>query len=360
MPVAPRSSDSLHFARCQLLVPWTPYGPAHCSAQPSPFPPNTEGLPGSSREALSCRDISVLLSYIRPAELALKEIEVVMIALRNHFRAYFEDNVEHWRGALPHQWARFLVDCPSPNIDEIPAHVEVDDRCVIYPSFRPGTYPDARPDAHLMRALEGLDPEAVTVLVLGQDPYLQVAQATGRSFEDGQWRNGQDAPQAMASAQKRLYTAAWSTQDGMQGYFIKGGWPRFVRERHNMPGSRVFFDQAAANGVLFLNAAWTRTTTAQVKYHLRVWAPAVHGIIARLVDRPVTPLVICSFGDPALQTVQQSGFARRAEAEPARFRHIHNTHISWMRLVPDENFLRLSAEFLVGRHAPIWWPVNDP
>lgn len=77
------------------------------------------------------------------------------------------------------------------------------------------------------------------VVVLGQDPYPAIAQATGRAFEVGNWKAG-DRPQDMARSLKSLILAAWATRHAHARMIRRGGWSDLVR----IPGE---FAQADAS-----------------------------------------------------------------------------------------------------------------
>lgn len=49
---------------------------------------------------------------------------------------------------------------------------------------------DPVPVRHMLRAFDGLTPDRVRVVILGQDPYPRRAGATGRAFAPGTIRSG--------------------------------------------------------------------------------------------------------------------------------------------------------------------------
>ena len=74
-------------------------------------------------------------------------------------------------------------------LDFDPDDLEIEEEARVWPARKNVPHPDALEGAHLCRAFDGLTPADVRVVVLGQDPYPKIGQATGRAFEDGTWNN---------------------------------------------------------------------------------------------------------------------------------------------------------------------------
>src|SRR5262245_58535593 len=88
-----------------------------------------------------------------------------------------------WKGDLSAKWRAFFASADvAPSL--VPAGLPlVAPNDVIFPGRKGAPPPGARPDAHVGRAFDRITPAKVRVVVIGQDPYLHVNQATGRSFE---------------------------------------------------------------------------------------------------------------------------------------------------------------------------------
>src|SRR5258708_5435782 len=100
--------------------------------------------------------------------------------LRARLKKYLKD----WKGDLPAAWRPLFQGFElnftrrRPDLDFSPG----DPR---YPARRGHPLPGAPAGSHLFRALDGIPPADVRMVVLGQDPYPNLAHATGRAFEQG-------------------------------------------------------------------------------------------------------------------------------------------------------------------------------
>ncbi|AWI86702.1 hypothetical protein CEW88_23305 (plasmid) [Alloyangia pacifica] len=206
------------------------------------------------------------------------------------------EHYARWREDLPagSRWQDFFRDCPDPNFNAIPANLEIDDNALIWPGRRDAILPGAPREAHVGRAFDGIEPENVRVVVLGQDPYPAIAEATGRAFEDGSWNAG-IPPQALAKSLKPLMLAAWATQPDHAGMFRPGGWSQLVgRPKFAFPEPSAYFNALAGEGVLFVNSAWTRTGDEHLAAHRSLWKPVLDYLLKKLAksDQPMIFLLL--------------------------------------------------------------------
>ena len=100
--------------------------------------------------------------------------------LGNDWRLHLPQGAEDNRDSC---WRAFFEGCTPPDPQSLPDALEAQPPPPIFPG-RLGALraPDG---AHLCKAFDGLTPADVRVMVLGQDPYPEIGQATGRAFEDG-------------------------------------------------------------------------------------------------------------------------------------------------------------------------------
>ena len=56
---------------------------------------------------------------------------------------------------------------------------------LIFPGRRESSVNGAPPNSHIFRAFDNLPPGLVKAVLIGEDPYPHIEQATGRSFERG-------------------------------------------------------------------------------------------------------------------------------------------------------------------------------
>lgn len=219
-----------------------------------------------------------------------------MVALRTCMNARYAD----WIEDFPQEtgWSNFFEDCPGPNFEAIPENHEIDNGTPIWPGRRGESLQGAPEGAHVGRAFNRIEPDAVRVVVLGQDPYPDIAQATGRAFEDGRWST-EDRPQDLASSLKPLMLAAWATQQNHSGAFRSGGWPEIVLRRDfALPDPGTHFDALAEQGVLFVNVAWTRTGSSHLAAHRSFWEPVLGYMLGKLA-RCNQPVVFLLLGEDA-------------------------------------------------------------
>lgn len=219
-----------------------------------------------------------------------------MVALR----MCMNERYAAWQEDLPQEsgWPEFFNGCPEPNFAAIPENYQIDDGTPVWPGRRGANLQGAPEGAHVSRTFDGIEPEGVRVVVLGQDPYPDIAQATGRAFEDGKW-NPEDRPQDLANSLKPLMLAAWATQLDHAGVFRSGGWPEVVqRPDFALPDPRAHFDALAGEGVLSVNAAWTRTGVEHLAAHRSFWKTVLDHMLGKLA-RNDQPVVFLLLGDDA-------------------------------------------------------------
>jgi uracil-DNA glycosylase len=151
-------------------------------------------------------------------------------------------------------------------------------------------------------------------VVVGQDPYQKVAQATGRSFEQGDLLNWLGNP-AVSPSLKRIIQSLATFRSGNSAYSDgSAGWNKLVNDIGSstiqMPAPLALWDSWQGKGVLFINAILTfnRADPAiQFDGHGLVWAPIVKAIFGHLVRRQNKSLVFVAWGDKAKRALEASG-----------------------------------------------------
>ena len=190
----------------------------------------------------------------------------------------------------------------------------------IFPARRGRAFPGAPPDAHVLRAFDGLGPEDVRCVVLGQDPYPCPAFATGRAFEAGnvaRWRELDKMFSRSVRAFIQLIVAARTGEARHAAGFES--WPTTLadieRGRVRLEAPAALADRWVASGVLLLNSALTlsrfeRTIDPhQARGHLPVWRPLLLAVLRHLVAQPA-PLVCIGFGEIASSVLREAGLDR--------------------------------------------------
>lgn len=267
-------------------------------------------------------------------------------------KARMQAHLVNWRDDLDAEWAAFFADCPAPDFAAIPEYIQVADDTLVWPGRRGEEHLEAPVGSHICRAFDGIGPQDVRVVVLGQDPYPAIGRATGRAFEDGAWE-GQ--PQTLAHSLKGLILAALATREGHMGLFQAGQWPEIRRqiqfEGLALPALADYFDALAGRGVLFVNAAWTYTRLEDISVHLDLWRSTHKHFLSKLaaLDQPVVFLVL---GEEAMKTL--------CDAEPLYNRsivvvHAHPRAPQFLSLRNPLERVNLALERL-GANLVLWWP----
>ena len=181
-------------------------------------------------------------------------------------------------------------------------------------------FPGAPAGAHMLSAFEGLTPEDVRCVILGQDPYPCPAFSTGRAFEAGNvacWRE----LDKMFSPSIRVVIQLVVAERMGAAHYAEGvaRWPAALAAIETgavelgAPGALA--DRWVASGVLLLNASLTLTRFQrtgdphQVRGHLPLWRPLLVRVLGHIAARDA-PVVFIGFGDAATQALDNAGLGR--------------------------------------------------
>ncbi len=235
-------------------------------------------------------------------------------------RPYLEDYLGAWRGDLDPDW-QTLFDGVEPDFGAILPHLVYDPDYPVIPPLRSRPLPGAPAGAHIFRAFDGVGPDAVRVVLIGQDPYPRISRATGRAFEDGALADWQGQ---VAVSLQRLMQSAVSLRYGRPELArMPGDW---AAVRAAAAAGEIaleplsgYFDRLQASGVLFVNAGWTLTRFVsgggeEQKCHIAMWRPLMRRLLQGLAERPGQPTVFLLLGGFAKKLFQESGVEAQAEA----------------------------------------------
>lgn len=233
-------------------------------------------------------------------------------------RQALEVLLDGWRSDVSADW-RDLLAGVEPDFAGVAANLELDAGETIFPGRKGAAPAGARADSHIFRALDGVRPQDVSVVVMGQDPYTKVAQATGRSFEQGDLSDWFGTPR-VAPSLKRMIQALATSRTGDERYLAgAGGWQRILDDIHasrlSIPAPLPLWDHWQSQGVLYLNAILTfnRVDPAfQFNGHGRLWSPILRTILGKLVERPDQPIVFVAWGGKAKEAFDASGAEQAA------------------------------------------------
>ena len=240
-------------------------------------------------------------------------------------RAALRETLEGWQEDIHQPWCDVITDV-ALGFEQVDATLELEPWEPIFPIRRGQAFPGAPAGAHMLRAFDGLAPEDVRCVILGQDPYPCPAFSTGRAFEAGnvaRWRELDKMFSPSVRAVIQLVVAARTGEAHYARSFAQ--WPATLaaieRGAVELEEPAALADRWVASGVLLLNTSLTLTRFQregdphQVRGHLPLWRPLMVRILDRLARRD-TPTVFIGFGDAAAQALDDAGLGgARANAD---------------------------------------------
>jgi uracil-DNA glycosylase len=275
---------------------------------------------------------------------------------------FLRTELADWQQDLSPAWRAFF-DGVQLDFDHLPVGHEMKARPLIPPRrdpSRPRTAPS------VFKAFADMEPDAVRVLVIGQDPYPQAGRATGRSFEDGlfvAWDG------RVANSVKAIRRAAIAARLDRPELLVAADvpWKRLVRIMADAPqrcdeplGS--WFDAMAGQGVLFVNAALTLTHyryggSAEQAAHMLLWRPLVRRLVLGLADPTRGPTIFLLLGHFARKL-----FHDLMDGEPASQSRTHaatssveHWHPSYYRFLEANPLLEVNSRLSeLGGRTIIW------
>ena len=128
----------------------------------------------------------------------------------------------------------------------------------------------------IFNAFEGLKPQDVKVLIIGQDPYPDEAKAHGLAFS---YKDGKI-----------------SADDSLRNIFYK------IKEDVGIDNSFTNLSAWKEQGVLLLNTALTFAGESNQEFHIKTWNQLTNSAISKLLEiksASKQPLVVMLWGDKA-------------------------------------------------------------
>ncbi len=233
-------------------------------------------------------------------------------SLRNAMREFLDG----WQADMPPAW-RDLCTGAAPDLEAIGGDLELEIWEPIFPVRRSRHFPGMPKGAHLFRAYDGIAPEQVSCVILGQDPYPEPGFATGRAFEAGnvdEWRELDKMFSRSIRAFTQLIVAARTGDASYASGFSE--WPRTLRDIEQgsveMEAPSAVADRWVGEGVLLLNASLTLTRFQvgidphQSRGHVPLWRPLIQKTLAMLAGSG-RPIVFIAFGDVAAEAFAAAG-----------------------------------------------------
>lgn len=269
--------------------------------------------------------------------------------------------LEGWQADLPDAWHRALgpVELGFSAMDP---ELVLEPWEPVFPARRGRVFPGAPKGAHMLAAYDGVTPDSVRCVILGQDPYPEPGFATGRAFEAGNLAGWHELDKMFSKSVRAYMQQVYAARTCDPAYARSfDDWPA-VRSQITDPASGYeapskIADRWVGEGVLLLNTALTLSRfqvsvdAHQSCGHLPLWRPLMLRTVEMLAARG-KPLVILAFGDSAADTLDRLGL----EAGPELFiaRRAHPAFAD--RLFAEPNPFVLANQFLEAKGlAPIAW-----
>lgn len=228
-----------------------------------------------------------------------------------------------WRDDLSAEWRNVLMGV-EPDFDAVRSTLTFDDEHPIFPGRKGQVLPGAPADSHIFHALDGIDPAAVRVVIVGQDPYPKISQATGRAFEQGDLADWPTKQQLIADSLQRIVQVLLVERTGNTAYGSgDANWQHVTADLANgtltLEKPRALFDQLQSNGVLFLNAGLTITRfkpggSPEQKFgHIPLWQSVIHSILRHVATRDHGAVVFLLWGAFARNVFTKGKIQQAAE-----------------------------------------------
>ncbi len=128
----------------------------------------------------------------------------------------------------------------------------------------------------IFNAFDGLKPQDVKVLIIGQDPYPDETKAHGLAFS---YKDGKI-----------------SADDSLRNIFYK------IKDDVGIDNSFTNLSTWKEQGVLLLNTALTFAGKSNQEFHIKTWNQLINSVISKLLEVKIAvkqPLVVMLWGDKA-------------------------------------------------------------
>ena len=278
-------------------------------------------------------------------------------------RSAMQEFLDGWTSDLPDPW-RDELDGVILDFDAIDPGLALEPWEPIFPVRRGQVFPGMPRGAHLLRAFDGLGPNHVRCVILGQDPYPDPGFATGRAFEAGNVSSWRELDRMFSRSLRAFLQMLLAARSGDMTFARSfDDWPRALEaiERGNPaiePPDRLA-DHLESQGVMLLNASLTLTRFAvrpgphQTRGHLPLWRPLVETVLGSLMARE-TPLVIIGFGHAAADVLDTIGVSDGHGGNTASVRRPHPADADAALSRPNP-FLCCNAELEAMGGSPVDW-----
>jgi uracil-DNA glycosylase len=268
-----------------------------------------------------------------------------------------------WPEDLPAEW-RDLCGDVQLGFEDVDPSLELEFWEPVFPARRGKTFPGMPAGAHMLRAFDGIAPERVRCVILGQDPYPSPEFATGRAFEAGNVASWRELDKMFSRSVRAFIQQIVAARSGEPRYARSfADWPRTLAA---IETGAVAFEPASLlaqrwvdDGVLLLNASLTLSRFRvdgdphQARGHWPLWRPLMIEALRALVSGKA-PLVFIGFGDVAAATLRASGVVEGERANYACILRDHPAHADDV-LALENPFLSCNRRLEAMGAEPIAW-----
>lgn len=224
--------------------------------------------------------------------------------------------LSNWRTDLPAPWQAVLADVDL-DFDGCDPDLTLEFWEPIFPPRQGRIFPGAPGGAHIFRAFDGISPDDVRCVLLGQDPYPEPGFSTGRAFEAGNVAQWRELDKMFSKSVRAFMQLVCAARTGRLDYARSfDAWPQVLADIEAgsidlEPADRLA-DRWVGEGVLLLNSSLTlsrfrvETDLHQSHGHMPVWKP----LILKILDHAANsgrPVVFMAFGDVAMDRLRQAG-----------------------------------------------------
>ncbi len=236
--------------------------------------------------------------------------------MANRLRSALRETLQGWQEDVEPAW-RDVVRSVALAYGDVEPALEIEPWEPIFPARRGAVFPGAPAGAHMLRAFDGIAPEDVRCVILGQDPYPCPAFATGRAFEAGNVAHWRELDKMFSPSVRALIQTIIAARTGEARHARSfADWPATLAAIESgavdLEAPEALAERWVASGVLLLNTSLTlsrfqrEVDPHQRRGHLPLWRPLMIRVIEHLAGRG-TPVVFIGFGDAAAETIQAAG-----------------------------------------------------
>lgn len=230
-------------------------------------------------------------------------------------RSALQETLKGWEEDINPEW-RTISDNVKLGFEDVSADLLIEPWEPIFPSRKGRSFPGEPEGAHIFRAFDGISPENVRCVLLGQDPYPCPAFSTGRAFEAGNTKNWLELDKMFSKSVRAFLLQIAATRFNraeLASDFKK--WPQLLNEIENgkvdfgAPSSIA--DRWVKSGALLLNSSLTLSRFSvnvdphQSHGHLPLWHPLMLAVLQCLASTNHC-FTIITLGESAASITKQA------------------------------------------------------